>query len=468
MAERGSDIHRRVLAQVARIDPRMERWVQRVSTSTAGAIPPLPLRESVDPYRSDSDDEDDDPGNFVQDPTTSGRIYAQDAVTVVYRFTSQLPTAGDTEERLNRPLFEYEELQDGPSSKTMYICTVLLPPSSPLQRVSGSPSPSMSQARRMACYQTCYELYNRGVLDYRLFPRPPLPSTRPQRAAYISAKMIEQSSDREDEDQIFDPNLQMHDKTPGIRLYPRKRPDFWVNSLPIMRGCLYPTIIAPLVDSGSAGVGSSYAPMVILTRLPLPPLSPFGIYFSGVRKKVHFKRGDAFEVDEDRLQDLYKFTVRIVRSITNKPYICALDSMPFFLAPLPRDFEVNLHELDDGHKWEFPNVVDHIPWERVHLVASKPTVALNTQDLQTLMVDTEDSMVQDRWAEFTRRYYCVRMRPDLTPLSKPEDSPVSTSLSLDLVLALMVRRGKRTSTILLNIAEPGGRNSLDSKITSNP
>ncbi|KAL5527188.1 hypothetical protein ACEPAG_5979 [Sanghuangporus baumii] len=423
MAERGSDVHRRILAQVARIDPRMERWVQRVSTSAGSSIPPLPLRETIDPYRSDSDDEDDDPGSFVQDPTTSGRIYVQDAVTAVYRFTSQLPAAGDAEERLNRPLFEYEELQDGPSSKTMYICTVLLPPGSPLRRVSGSPSSSMSQARRLACYQTCYELYTRGILDYRLFPRPPLPSTRPQRAAYISAKMIEQSSDKEeDDDQVFDPTMQHHDKTPGIRLYSRKRPDFWDNTLPIMRGCLYPTIVVPVVNSGQAEVRRMYAPMVILTRLPLPPLSPFDIYFSGSPKKVFFKRGDAFEIDEDRLQDLYKFTVRIVRSITNKPYICALDSVPYFLAPLPRNFEVDLRAPDDGHRWEFPNVVDHIAWDKVQLAASKPTVALNTQDLQTLVIDIEDAMIQDRWAEFTRRYYCVKMRPDLTPLSKPEDS----------------------------------------------
>jgi len=32
-------------------------------------------------------------------------------------------------------------------------------------------------------------------------------------------------------------------------------------------------------------------------------------------------------------------------------------------------------------------------------------------------------MIQDRWVEFTRRYFCVTMRPDLNPLSKPEDSP---------------------------------------------
>ncbi|EJD00954.1 ribonuclease III [Fomitiporia mediterranea MF3/22] len=426
MAERGSDVHRRILADVARIDRRMERWVQRVTTSVGSAIPPVPLRETVDPYRSDSDDEDnDDPESFVQDPTTSGRIFVQDAMTVVYRFASQLPAAGDVERRLNKPLFEYEELQDGPSSKTMYICTVLLPPGAPLRRVSGSPSPSRSQARRMACYQTCYELYSLGALDYRLFPRPPLPATRPQRTTYISAQMIEEMSDREEEEALLPSRLQEQNRAMGTRLYPRKRPDFWMNTLPIMRGCLYPTIIYPVVDPNAIEVGGVHSPILILTRLPLPPLFPFKIYYSGVAGKVHFKRGEAFEVDDDMLQDLYKYTIRMIRSITNKPYICALDSIPYFLAPLYRDFKIDVGEggPDDGQRWDFPNVVDHIPWDKVQLAAAKAAAALNTQDVHTLIADSEDALIQDRWAEFTRKYYCVRMRPDLNPLSKPQDSP---------------------------------------------
>ena len=59
--------------------------------------------------------------------------------------------------------------------------------------------------------------------------------------------------------------------------------------------------------------------------------------------------------------------------------------------------------------------------------AAKPAAALNTQDLQTLIADTEDAVIQDRWAEFTRKYYCIRMRPDLNPFSKPEDSLVSSN-----------------------------------------
>ncbi|KAI5124869.1 hypothetical protein M0805_007301 [Coniferiporia weirii] len=426
MAERGNDVHRRILAQVARIDSYMERWVQRVATSTESAVPPYPLRETVDPYRSDSDDEDDDPTKFVQDPTTSGRIYVQDAATVVYRFVSQLSTDSDKGgDLLNEPLFEFEELQGGSSSKPAYICTVLLPQGAPVRRVSGSPCVSMTQARRTACHETCFELYRRGALDYRLFPRPPLPTNRPLRTAYISAQMVEDMSDRDEEDaQLPVKTKQGQSKAPGTRAYPRKRPDFWANTLPIMRGCLYPTIVFPVIDPTVEG-GSVYSPILFLTRLPLPPISAMNVFFSGVAGKVHFRRAAAFDVDEDRLQDIYKYTIRIIRNITNRPHTCALENMAYFIAPLMRSFKVNLNDdgLDSGQRWNFPDVVDHIPWEEVQLAAGRSTIALNTQDLQTLTEDTDDAMIQDRWAEFTRRYYCIRMRPDLTPLSKPEDSP---------------------------------------------
>ncbi|KAH8113318.1 ribonuclease III [Phellopilus nigrolimitatus] len=427
MAERGSDVHRRILSQIARIDSRMERWVQEVATNPESAIPPYPLRETVDPYRSDSDDEDEDPAKFVQDPTTSGRVYVQDATTVVYRFVSQLSAGAEKKnDKLDGPLFEYEELQDGSSTKLTYICTILLPSGSPVRRVSGPPCSSMAQARRTACYQTCFELYRRGALDYRLFPRPPLPTSRPQRAAYISVQMVEEMSDKEEEEaQLPTKMKQGQNKTSGTRPYPRKRPDFWTNTLPIMRGHLYPTIVVPVVDSSVVEGGGVYSPILLLTRLPLPPISPMKIFFSGTPGKVHFKRAEEFEIDKDRLEDIYKYTIRVIRCITNRPYICALDNMTYFLAPLPRDYEAEISDdgPDDGQRWDFPNVVDHIPWDKIQLAAEKFAVVLNSQDLETLIEDTDDAMIQDRWAEFTRRYFCVRMRPDLTPLSKPEDSP---------------------------------------------
>lgn len=429
MAERGNDIHRRILTQIARSDPRMERWLHCLATKATSSIPPEDLRETVDPYRSDSEDEDDDPTKFVQDPTTSGRIYEQDATTVVYRLTAQL-NPGVNEES-EGPLFEFQELPGVTSSSPIYICTVLLPGEAPIKRVSGPPCESKALARRTACYQTCVELYKRGMLDYRLFPRPPLPRTRPLRATYISTQMVEQLSDREADEQLLPQKTkQGQNKTSGTRPYNRKRPEFWENSLPIMRGCLYPVIMFPDVNPETIESEGKFSPMLLLTRLPLPPLSEMPLFFWSGTGKMCFQRAAAIDVDEDQLQDLCKYTIRVVRYVTNKPHVCALDRMSYFFAPLRRDFKLELDTTNEGFSWTFPTIANDIPWDEIQLAANRPLTTLNTQDLATLSVDTEDAMVQDRWTEFTRRYYCIRMRPDLSPLSKPIDSEVRNGINL--------------------------------------
>lgn len=428
MAERGSDLHRRSLSRFAARDARFELWVQRLSNDPGSAIPPFPLRETIDPYRSDSDDEENDISNYIKDPTTGGKIYMQDAITVLYRFVSQLKVPHNQDGALLGPLFEYEELQGSSFGTSAFICTVLLPPASPVTRVSGSPCTSFAHARRTACYQTCSELFNRGILDYRLFPRPPLPTSRPQRPSYISTQAMGEQSDIDD-DEIDLPmkSKEGQSKSTGARAYPRKFPDFWRASLPIMRGCLYPTVITPVVDSAVIKEnGGPYAPMLLLTRLPLPPIEAIKVFFSGLAGRVFFTRAASFEVDEEQMQDLCRYTIRIIRYITNKPFICAMDEMSYFFAPLPHSLgSVFARERQfDVNECDFPNIADFIPWESVRLAAERSSVALKSQDLWTLTKDTEDAMIQDRWVEFTRRFYCLRMRPDLTPLSKPEDSPV--------------------------------------------
>ena len=408
----------------------MERWLHRLATKPTSSIPPENLRETVDPYRSDSEDEDNDPTKFVQDPTTSGRIYEQDATTVVYRIAAQL-NSGMNEES-ESPLFEFQELPGIASSDPIYICTVLLPGDAPIKRVSGPPCESKALARRTACYQTCVELYKRGMLDYRLFPRPPLPRTRPLRATYISTQMVEELSDREADEQLLPQKTkQGQNKTSGTRPYNRKRPAFWDSSLPIMRGCLYPVIMLPRVNPETIESGGKFSPMLLLTRLPLPPLAAMSLFFPSGAGKMYFQRAAAVEVDEDQLQDLCKYTIRVARYITNKPHICALERMSYFFAPLCRDAKVDLDttKTDEGLSWTFPSVTNDIPWDEIRLAANRPLTSLNTQDLETLSVDTEDAMVQDRWTEFTRRYYCIRMRPDLNPLSRPVDSEVKNFIN---------------------------------------
>ncbi|KAF8591451.1 ribonuclease III [Ramaria rubella] len=416
MAERGNDVHRRVLSGIAKLDKRMQKWVDSVVDSPGSSSPPLSLVETPDPYRSDSDDEDDDEADtFVKDPTTSARIHHHNATTVVYRFAASLESDnGDIPP--SRPLFEFQQRR-GYGTRNVHICTVVLPSGAPIGTVTGPPYPTQSAARRAACLQTCQELFYGGYLDYKLFPRPPPVTVRQQRESYVSPAVLEEISDKEDDDEPASFHF-VKNKGSGTRCYPRRKPDFWVNSTRVFLGHLYPTII---YTDRLEDPPCTYQPMLILTRLPLPSIDSFKLFFAGIPSNVHFRPGSPFKVSEEQLQLLHKYTIRICRAVSNKPFICKLDEMAYFIAPFALTWNFDF-ERPKG-RWDMEDIAEHIPWDLVSLAATHWVVALQRVSVASLTEDIQDAVIQDRWVEFTRRYDAVRIRPDLTPLSKPADSP---------------------------------------------
>jgi endoribonuclease Dicer len=390
MAERGNDTHRRIISQATHLDSNMLRWTESICNTPHSSVPPYPLWDSVDPYRSDDEDDDVSKHDFLRNPTTSCRIYLEDATTVVYRFASSLPR-GAEDGPTEAALFEFEDEQKEFDMPRTYICTVLLP-GTPVHRTSGPPSISRAIARRAACYRVCEELVKIGLIDCHLFP--------------LSSNVEVKGDD------VTDPPS---DKG-GARSYLRKQPDFWINTGSACNGLLYPMIISS--DHTEEGV-QRHAPLLILTRQPLPDLASFKLFFAGVPAAVTFKRGAPYQPDHARLHDLHLYTVRLCRTISNKPYVCSMADMVYFFAPLTLKWST-LKESEAV----LPNVVEHIPWDLVSLAGDNFVVPLRSSTLADLEQDIKDAVIQDRWVEFTRRYNADRMRPDLTPLSKPLDSPV--------------------------------------------
>jgi endoribonuclease Dicer len=226
--------------------------------------------------------------------------------------------------------------------------------------------------------------------------------------------MLEEVSDKDDDDILLSKQ-----KSSGTRCYPRRKPDFWANSVGVFHGRLYPTAIS--ID-GHDDPLSPHQPLLILTRLPLPPIESFKLFFAGIPCNVYFQTGAPFDVSEEQLQLLHKYTQRICRTVANKPFICKLEELVYFIAPLDSQW----NRLDSSiHKWDLPDLASHIPWHLVTSAASNWVVALNRDTVESLTEDIRDAVVQDRWVEFTRRYEAVAVRPDLTPMSRPDDSPVS-------------------------------------------
>jgi endoribonuclease Dicer len=94
--------------------------------------------------------------------------------------------------------------------------------------------------------------------------------------------------------------------------------------------------------------------------------------------------------------------------------------MLYFFLPLSSNWlPPNQFGLDSS------DISDDVPWDLVSLAADHWAVPINKNSPEQLELDLKDAIVQDRWIEFTRRYKVVKVRHDLTPLSKPADSPVS-------------------------------------------
>ena len=412
MIQRGCDSHRHRLLQVTRLDDVTETWMNSVVQNSERAIQPVAIVDGHDSYLSDSEDEDDGV-HFIKDPTTSGRIRIQDATGIIYRFSASI-SSGEAAPSHVTPLFRFEIVLPSQRSQPSFICTVTLPPGPQVPPVAGLLSVSKVHARQTACYQMCKELFERGLLDPRWFPRPPLKTTHPKRVPDV-CRTLDHTG--EDSFNTYQSQPAGTKKQSGLSSYPRKKPEFWKNVVTSKPAILYPTVI-------SVQDQDLYGPLVLLTRVPLPRMSNLKLFDSGFPITVNLKQGASIAVDTERLDDLYLYTIRVYRSIVNKPLVCTLADMPHFLAPLKTSWPG--FNRKQASRWDIDELMDDIPWDQVKLAAHKWVTELSAEDLENSL---EDAIIQDRWIEYTRRYYFIRVRRDLTPLSKPVDSPVSPTVT---------------------------------------
>jgi len=429
MIQKGCDSHRRRLLQVTRLDELTQTWMNNMVQSS-GSAQPVPIADSNDPYLSDSEDEDDS-AQIIKDLTTSGRIRIQDATGIVLRFVASI-APGDTASSHVPLLFRFESVLASQTSQPSSICTVTLPPGPHVPPVTGLPSLSRAHARRMACFQMCKELFERGLLDSRLFPRPSLNKGRHKQVTDLCHTL---DCTGEDSLNAFPPQPNGFKKQSGLHSYPRKKPEFWANVVALKSAILYPTVIS-VRDQGL------YGPLVLLTRAPFPRMSSLKLFDSGLPISIDLKQGVNFAVDAERLHDLYLYTIRVYRSIVNKPLDCKLEEMPHFLAPLKTSWPG--FNCEQASRWVIDGIVDDISWDQVRLAAQRWVTELSAENLENSL---EDAIIQDRWIEYTRRYYVVQVRRDLTPLSKPVDSPVSPAITTLKQPTSSVHSGKQSTGV---------------------
>ena len=380
MVQEGDHVHRRVLSKSLDVSPSTDFFH------------PQPLSSLPKSSESPSISNETDHPTFIQDPTTGRRIYPHDSVNAINLLHSGLHRDSQSTAH-EEALFQFNELSTrGTGSEQTYSCTISLPG---FHRITGPTCTSKDLAKQNACYRVCQELFARGLLDYRLYPQ--------GEAAFEGGHSMNDTGTQQS----------------GTRSYPRKEPEFWTSVGSAAVTSLFSTVISP---SPAAVERSVYSSLAILTRQPLPELiGSVKLFDATVPITVVLERAAPLQLNEGQLQDLYRYTLRMFRTITNKPYESPMEGMLYFIVPLTETWKT-CSETTPRDPFSFPSIADYIPWDLVALAGRYYAIPLTITPLDQEM---QDVVIQDRWVEFTRRYRVVRIRSDLTPLSKPVDSPVS-------------------------------------------
>ncbi|KAK0195664.1 hypothetical protein F5146DRAFT_1026528 [Armillaria mellea] len=383
MAERENNVHRHIISSLARINESILPWATGISDTS---LPPLTLSDLMAVFSLDKGTEaEDNKQPCITDAATGCEIRLQDAVAVIFR--------------LGAHLLEIKEGQNQEKPHLVCVfagtsCTFQVHlPGMPkdLSCISGSPSTSPAIARRQACFAACAKLVEAGLLPYRFFP---IPANR----RLWKPKGLPPASDA---------------KVAGTRMYLGSVPCFWQSFSYSPTKLLYPTIICGECLQREA----PHAPLLLLTRRPLPDIPNIKLFFLGIPIVVPLRRAAPLSVNDEQLQLLHTYSIRFFRTVVNKPYTCESGKMAYFVAPLQSDFRSPAP--DPSRPYDLPDIGSRVPWDAIRL-------ATESRWLRTLVEpDIQDAAVQGHM-EFIRRYEVAKVRRDLTPQSiHPNDNSMT-------------------------------------------
>lgn len=358
------------------------------SKATAGQIPIPPPTQAVIKAKPTRKADSETPPAFPDPALVNNLVVAyMDSLR-----HAPAPSTHPNPPRKKAPQVTYEYEAD-PAEPTLVKCTIRLPAeSNAIRKVFVSAPAEKTAARKLAAADVMHELWRAGDVDdsYRA-------------ESYGTAPVPIAVSD-------------------SIRVFPAKTPDFFDACEAILaKGPLensrtwHPTLVTlppllPDLDESNASPLRPLRPLIMLTPLPLPRFSaqtPLRLFQPHMTKPspVDLKALPPITLSttEHAMGDHY--TRRLFRSILNRPILLEEGRLlvHLFLPPTETLDGVNWVEVVEaqGEAYE--------PWP--------------SHDLDTLKLQATDAMTTGK-NEFSRRYEVKAVRPDLSPLSSPDDSPV--------------------------------------------
>ena len=364
-------------------DAAGQEWLEKV-TRLGGAIPPpsIYIRPSTEsPSLS-----------LIQDATTAAWLSPSDALTAIYlilqeRSKSGIGVPGQSTVRFSRR-----------DQTPRDACQVSIPGFEDRSKIEGY-GHSRLEALVATCFSACQLLQTYGLLEPTHFPavHPFVPLPR-----------------------AIEPHQSKKGKSNGVHNHPRKTPFFWSLSTENLGRLWYPTIV--FID-GSVG---EFGLLAILTRHPLPAIPDFPLFMSGDPVNVRLRKCQPGSLSPDEAEQLRRVTLRIMRFVGNKPFVSSLDQLPYLLFPL--EFDVTLlrslrepYWAHEGH----PRLGSPCVSGLVMNMATSAFLHIKADRTDGITKYLNDTVIQDRKIEYTKHYFVVKIRKDLTPLHKPQEGEVS-------------------------------------------
>lgn len=223
-----------------------------------------------------------------------------------------------------------------------FIADIIFPDSSPIKFVSGYPQRSKQLARCSAAFEACVKLIQKKYINDHLQPTftKRLPAMRNARLAVSSSKKAEYEM--------------------------RLKPEIWSRLGQEAPMQLFVTAIA--LENPDA-MGHPTAPLLLLTREPLPSLPNVPLYFgNGHGRPTEAQLASLqqpVQLAPQQSELLTAFTLKVFTDVFSKEYDATADQLPYFLSPCISD-EAVANEAAFQVDWKLLETIqaqEYLDWE---------------------------------------------------------------------------------------------------------
>ncbi|KAG9287939.1 hypothetical protein G9A89_017534 [Geosiphon pyriformis] len=328
----------------------------------------------------DEDEEDSDDGvdgseqRYIVEQT--GALLSYDsAVSLLHYYCSKLPRDPYCD---LQPQFDIQRESGG------YICTLTLPNNSPVRVAVSEVSRNRNIAKKAVAFKACLNLYKKNALDDHLLP---------------TIEWVEEDHE------MLKPTRDEHGLVEGARKskreYRLKSPDLWSleeNSKAPEE--FYGTILK-LDLQDEVFDGQSYRTLCLLTRKQFPDFPDITLWLQSVGINLNvFPYSKSIKLTAEKLDLVFKFTLRVFSSIVNKEFQCEIEKVTYMVAPLVRNAPIN------------ENTLDFIDWDGINIAVNLKHMPIDLENIPEL----EDAVIID-YSDNLRRYFVQAIRYDMNPLS---------------------------------------------------